>query len=171
VRGLQVQQRGASLSQIEAVYRERFGEFVGVTAAIVGDRAHAPDVVQDAFADVIRKRASYGRRGPLEAWIWRVVVNTALNRRAADQRGRVSRFVSRSSADGEQLDTAALIQLQEHLAALPERQRLIVFLRYYADLDYSTIGETLGISPGTVASTLNTAHATLRGALHEEVSP
>jgi RNA polymerase sigma factor (sigma-70 family) len=50
---------------------------------------------------------------------------------------------------------------------LPERQRLAVFLRYYADLDYTAIGEALGISAGTVAATLNAAHAALRGRLEE----
>ena len=50
---------------------------------------------------------------------------------------------------------------------LPERQRLILFLRYYADLDYRSIGETLSISDGTVAATLNAAHARLRQLLME----
>jgi len=50
---------------------------------------------------------------------------------------------------------------------LPERQRLVVFLRYYADLDYSAIAEALEISPGTVAATLNSARASLRSVLEE----
>jgi RNA polymerase sigma factor (sigma-70 family) len=50
---------------------------------------------------------------------------------------------------------------------LPERQRLVLFLRYYADLGYSAIAEALGISPGTVASTLNAAHESLRRNLEE----
>ena len=50
---------------------------------------------------------------------------------------------------------------------LPERQRLAVFLRYYADLDYAAIGEALGIRTGTVAATLNAAHVALRARLEE----
>jgi hypothetical protein len=42
--------------------------------------------------------------------------------------------------------------LRTALARLPERQRLAVFLRYYADLDYAAIGEALGIRTGTVAA-------------------
>ena len=45
------------------------------------------------------------------------------------------------------------------IAALPELQRLAVFLRYYADLDYRTIGEVLEIEAGTVSATLAAAHA------------
>ena len=48
------------------------------------------------------------------------------------------------------------------LAALPERRRTVVFLRYYADLDYDAIAKALDIAPGTVAATLHEAHDTLR---------
>jgi DNA-directed RNA polymerase specialized sigma24 family protein len=50
---------------------------------------------------------------------------------------------------------------------LPERQRLAVFLRYYADLDYASIAAALGIKGGTVAAALNAAHETLRRSLQE----
>jgi RNA polymerase sigma factor (sigma-70 family) len=55
------------------------------------------------------------------------------------------------------------------VAALPERQRMVVFLRYYADLDYRTIAAALGIEVGTVSATLSAAHQALGKAL-EEVS-
>ena len=46
---------------------------------------------------------------------------------------------------------------------LSERQRLVVFLRYYADLDERTIGEILGVKRGTVSATrLHAALTTLR---------
>ncbi len=53
------------------------------------------------------------------------------------------------------------------LARLPERQRIVVFLRYYADLDYAAIGQALGIRTGTVSATLNAAHAALQIQLEE----
>jgi RNA polymerase sigma factor (sigma-70 family) len=53
--------------------------------------------------------------------------------------------------------------------ALPEKERLIVFLRYYADLDYDTIAASLGISAGTVGSALHSAHRSLRVHLSTEV--
>jgi DNA-directed RNA polymerase specialized sigma24 family protein len=58
-------------------------------------------------------------------------------------------------------------ELRVALSRLPERQRTAVFLRYYADLDYAAIGEALGIAEGTVAATLNAAHAALRTRLQE----
>ncbi len=53
------------------------------------------------------------------------------------------------------------------IARLPERQRLAVFLRYYADLDYRSIGAALEIEPGTVSATLSAAHSALRRQLEE----
>ena len=53
------------------------------------------------------------------------------------------------------------------IAALPERQRLIVYLRYYADLDYRQIATVLDIAVGTVSATLSAAHQTLRTTIEE----
>jgi RNA polymerase sigma-70 factor (ECF subfamily) len=58
-------------------------------------------------------------------------------------------------------------RLAAAIAALPERQRLAVFLRYYADLDYAAIAEALGVKSGTVAAALNAAHENLRKTLQE----
>lgn len=53
------------------------------------------------------------------------------------------------------------------VVGLPERQRLIVFLRYYADLDYRAIATVLGIEVGTIGPALGAAHRSLRKALQE----
>jgi RNA polymerase sigma factor (sigma-70 family) len=66
------------------------------------------------------------------------------------------------ATDGLPSENAAVRAL---IAALPERQRLAIFLRYYADLDYRTIGEVLEIEMGTVSATLATAHQSLREAI------
>jgi RNA polymerase sigma-70 factor (ECF subfamily) len=48
---------------------------------------------------------------------------------------------------------------------LPPRRRLVVFLRYFADLPYAEIAAIAGISEGTVAATLAQAHEELLGLL------
>jgi RNA polymerase sigma factor (sigma-70 family) len=50
---------------------------------------------------------------------------------------------------------------------LPERQRLAVYLRYYADLDYRAIAAVLAVKVGTVSATLSAAHNRLREQLQE----
>ena len=69
-----------------------------------------------------------------------------------------------STQNGDPADQRAVRTL---IASLPERQRLAVFLRYYADLDYEAIAVALGVQPGTVAATLHAAHSSLRGRLQE----
>ena len=53
---------------------------------------------------------------------------------------------------------------------LPERQRLVLFLRFYADMEYATIAELLDLIEGTVGASLNAARQTLRGLLAEVVA-
>jgi RNA polymerase sigma factor (sigma-70 family) len=53
------------------------------------------------------------------------------------------------------------------IAALPERQRLAVYLRYYADLDHRAIAAVLEVEVGTVSATLSAAHRALRKEIQE----
>jgi DNA-directed RNA polymerase specialized sigma24 family protein len=50
---------------------------------------------------------------------------------------------------------------------LPEQQRLAIFLRYVADLDYRGIALVLGLKVGTVSATLHAAHERLRYSIQE----
>jgi DNA-directed RNA polymerase specialized sigma24 family protein len=68
--------RAASATAIEAIYRAQAARFRGLAAAVAGADA-ASDVVQEAFALALRKRASWRGEGPLEAWLWRLVLNAA----------------------------------------------------------------------------------------------
>ena len=154
------------MSELEAAYRTQFAAFCRVAAAVVGDREAALDVVQDAFGTAIRRRSTYDGRGPLAAWLWRLVVNEAHDHRRKLEAARapLPDAPPPSSANGQ---GALAERAAAALALLPERQRLVVFLRYYADLDYATIAETLDVSPGTVAATLNAARGSLRRLLEE----
>jgi RNA polymerase sigma factor (sigma-70 family) len=152
--------RDRPLREIEAIYRDRYDAFFRVARAITGDRERAAEAVHDAFAAVIRNRRSYRGDGPREAWIWRAVVNAARN---ATRRPLVE---VRPHVDEAELPPAQA-ELAPYVSALPERQRLVVFLRYYADLDYASIAAALGVDVGTVGSTLAAAHRTLRLALQE----
>jgi DNA-directed RNA polymerase specialized sigma24 family protein len=68
------------LDQIESLYRDRFADFVAVAASIVGERESAREAVQDAFASIVRSRRDFRGEAPLEAWVWRAVINAARGR-------------------------------------------------------------------------------------------
>ena len=158
--------RAKSLTgELETVYRLRYRRFLRIATAIVGDEASGHDAVQDGFAQALREQESYRGEGPLEAWVWRLVVNAALaaHRRAAARR-EAAEAVEVSSTNGYVSDESGV---RVWLAALPERQRLAVYLRYYADLDYRAIAVALGVEVGTVSATLSSAHQALRRSLEE----
>ncbi len=147
------------LGEIESLYRERFRDFTRAAAGIVGDEEAGRDAVQDAFAKLVRKRRRFRGDGSLEAWAWRFVVNAA-----RDARPRHSHV-----SDAPEQVASRADDLGVPLELLTDRQREVVFLHYYADLDYTTIAYALGISPGTVGATLSAARQTLRAALTKEM--
>jgi RNA polymerase sigma-70 factor (ECF subfamily) len=154
-------------NDLETLYRDRFGAFLSTVTALLGNAEEARDVVQDAFATALKQRQHHTGSGSLEAWVWRIVVNRALDRRRARTRtAQLQTEVLNAASSNGGYDEAAAVRAQ--LLALPDRQRLAVFLRYYADLDYEAIARVLEISPGTVGAALNHARSTLRVRLKEE---
>ena len=152
---------GAGISELEALYRERYRHFLRVAGLITGDIERAHDAVQDGFAAAVRSRRSFRGDGPLEAWVWRAVVN------AAKRQPRVEVAAFDPEPVSENGDAAEDRTVRTWVAALPERQRLIVYLRYYADLEYRSIATALGIEVGTVSAALSAAHANLRKNMEE----
>lgn len=144
------------LHELEALYRSRLPEFRRVATAITGDRELGCDAVQEAFATAVRKRRSFRGAGTLEAWVWRIVVNAARDAR----RRRLPAPAAHEPGSNGGAPTLPL-------DLLTARQREIVFLHYYADLDYAAIADALAISPGTVGATLTAARKTLREAFEE----
>jgi len=152
----------ASTEALELIYRDRFAQFVRVAQGITRSRETAVDAVQEAFASLLRNREAYRGDGPLEAWVWRAVVNSA-------QRSfRLREVEPLDAAEAIEQERAPGDDVRALVAALPERQRLVLFLRYYADLDYREIAEILGVTVGTVSASLHAARASLRRALESE---
>ena len=159
----------ATLDALGELYERGYHRFLRVAEAIVGDPDSAHDAVQEAFVRAVRGRRAFRGDGPIEGWLWRTVVNAA---RSARRDLPPPHLPLHELTDDPAASNGSLPDgdLRAHVAALPERQRLVLFLRYYADLDYQRIADVLEIRPGTVGATLNQAHATLRSALKEIVT-
>jgi RNA polymerase sigma factor (sigma-70 family) len=158
---------GASLDELRTVYERRLSELCRVAAAVVGSSDLAPDIVHEAFVRAVRQRHRFEGRGDLEGWVWQIVVNAARDARA---KRRVEQELDELSDPGSPADDPRRDLVRAAVEQLPERQRLVLFLRYYADLDYRTIAAAVAISEGTVAATLSAAHGRLRQLL-SEVTP
>src|SRR2546430_3523350 len=129
---------GAGLDEIEAVYRRRLPELRRVATAITGSREPGLDAVQDAFAMAVHRGAQFRRDGSLEGWPCRIVVHMAQSAaaRLASSRAPKPNLMQSSEATGDDVE-AGLAEVQGLVRELPDRQRLVLFLRYYADLDYA----------------------------------
>ncbi len=106
----------------------------------------------------------------LEAWVTAVALNQArdgFRRRAAENRA-VVRLTSRRSSTSHAGESDTDPRLADVLAALPRRQREVVVLHYYLDLDVDRVADLLSVSEGTVKTCLHRARGSLRAALGEQ---
>lgn len=153
-----------SLRDLERLYEERYPRFFRLALSMLGNRDAARDAVQEAFARAVRDRRTLREAASLEVWIWRTLTNICRDEQR--ERRKLSPDQVPELAHGADPETA---ELRSAVASLPERQRLVVFLRHYGDLDYARIAKVMGISEGTVAATLHTAHARLRERISEVI--
>jgi RNA polymerase sigma-70 factor (ECF subfamily) len=147
---------------IERLYRERYSRFRNGVAPVTGSYETAHDAVQEGFARALRASRQYSGRGSLEGWVWRIVLRTALEQRRPGQE------LSLDEVQPVFVEPERDYALTAAVHALSPRRRLIVFLRYFADLPYRTIAEVLAIDEGTVAATLAQARESLAAILDEE---
>lgn len=156
--------KSASLGAIEHAYRTKAGGFLRLALATTGNVERARDALQEGFADAIRSLGTFRGTGSLEGWLARCVLNAARDGyRPAELNGDAP------SAEGgfEPSSDGARAVVREAIMQLPRRQREAVFLRYYLDLDYRSIGEALGMETGTVSATLHAANTALANMLQE----
>jgi RNA polymerase sigma-70 factor, ECF subfamily len=147
---------------IERLYRARYTRFRNGVAPVTGSYETAHDAVQEGFARALRARATFTGRGSLEGWVWRIVLRTALEQRRPDEE------IALEDVDPAFIEPERDFALKAAVHALPPQRRLVVFLRYFADLPYRTIAEALAIDEGTVAATLAQARQALAEILDRE---
>jgi RNA polymerase sigma-70 factor (ECF subfamily) len=153
----------ATPEQIEELYRRRYVAFRNMLATTTGSYETARDVVQDAFAQALKRRHTFRGEGSLEAWVWRIAFRLALA-----SRRELGRNGDAPDIDPVFMESERDPVLEVALRELPPRRRLVVFLHYFADMTYEQIAEVCGISAGTVAATLTQARADLLAALDRE---
>lgn len=140
-----------------ALFARESGPMVRMATLMTGSAAAAEEVVQDAFAAVVERWAAVDRPG---AYLRTTVVNGCaqfLRRRAIE-----SRLVPTVDPPRTLELPTQLLELRDALDRLAARQRLVVVLRYFVDVDDREIAAMLGIRPSTVRSTVRRALHILR---------
>ncbi|MDQ6615632.1 MAG: RNA polymerase sigma factor [Actinomycetota bacterium] len=132
---------------------------------ILHDRHDAEEAVQDAFLRAWRFRAAVPPGAGVKPWLYRVVVNACYSKLRSD-RHRRALFPGDETDVGRGPEGLALAS-EEHRAVLaaldrmPDHLRVVVALRYYAQLSEKEIATVIHRRPGTVKSRLHEARARL----------
>ncbi|SDF66630.1 RNA polymerase sigma-70 factor, ECF subfamily [Blastococcus fimeti] len=126
------------------------------------DRAAAEEAVAEAFARAWASWPKVSRHPAPSAWVVRTALNHHVSRwRRTRREVALSADVAASTA-GRAADPPERDDLLRAVAALPERQRQVVALRVFLDLDTRQTAEALDLAPGTVTAHLHRALTTLR---------
>jgi len=168
--------RGGDREAWGELYREFAGPLFRFCRRVLPTREDAEDAAMDIMVKLRGKLGQYDPSRPFTAWLYRVAANHCwdlLRRRKVRQDletedvaevplehpdpGQLDQMISQQS--GQQVRTA--------LERLPNRARLALVLRYYADMNYDEIAEALGVRRAFVGVVLLRARHALREALME----
>ncbi len=150
--------------------REAFGMIIrthsralfAIAYGILQNREEAEDAVQDALVKAWKSRWRVRNPEKFPAWLCMIARHRAHD--VFRKRRTVPISVEMTEPiESEATDTTALDrQLHFALAALPELHRSALTLRYFEEMDYRTIENTLGLSNGSLRGILGRALASMR---------
>jgi RNA polymerase sigma-70 factor (sigma-E family) len=130
---------------------------------LTSDRAEAEDLLQSALAKTYLAWDRINDRAAVDGYVRRAMVNTQIS---WWRRRKLEIYPTDELPEQPVDDHTRRSELRDALGRaldkLPKRQRLAVMLRYYEDMSETEIADILGISVGTVKSTVSRAMAKLR---------
>ena len=158
--------RGLVGAELDRAYR--------LATVILGDRYDAEDAVHDAAEVAWRRWSDLRDEQRFQAWFGKIVVNACRDRLRRRRRRRLVE-IPRLVLDKEHPmapDAADALALRDVLRrafeALSPEERIVVVLRYEADLTVPRVAELAGIPEGTAKSRLHNALRKLRAAIGED---
>jgi RNA polymerase sigma-70 factor (ECF subfamily) len=162
--------RGGDRDALRAVYEAYKDRVYSIAFYYLhADHAAAADVTQHVFLKLIDGIGTYQGHAAFSTWLYRIVVNACIDN---TRRRKASSLVSepavlRGLTDPRRAHDEALAmreasrEVQDAIASLPPKLRAAILLRYFDDLDYRAMADTLNCSIGTVSSRLSRAHRLL----------
>ena len=159
--------QAGSRDAVTSLYAGHAVGLIRLAVVMLGDRAVAEEVVQEAFCGLYQ---NWGRLAdPSKALPY---ARSAVLNRCRSALRRRARWQSRMPVGPQSWETtesaeSSVLSSEEHrtvlaaLRRLPARQREALVLRFYLELGEAEIAEAMGISPGTVKSTTSRALAAL----------
>ncbi|SFB27178.1 RNA polymerase sigma-70 factor, ECF subfamily [Nocardioides alpinus] len=153
----------------EALFAHEFPRVARVVHHVVGDRARAEEITQDAFVELLRHWRTVVAYDRPDLWLRRVAIRKAQRERRRGWRGRELEALAAPPEVVGPPPTPAP-EVLEAVRRLAPGQRAVVVLFYLEDRPMTEIAEILGIRESTGWSQLHTARKHLAQALRSEVS-
>jgi RNA polymerase sigma-70 factor (ECF subfamily) len=164
----------------ELLYDRHGGAAFSVAYRMVGDRAAAEDISQEAFLSIWRSRQRYAaERGSVRTWVLGVVHHRAIDslrrnvvhqRRRASAEGIEERFEASERTDLEAARREDARHVRGALDSLPDEQCRVIELAYFGGFSHSEIAEMLETPVGTVKGRMRLGLDKLRHQLSEAVA-
>jgi RNA polymerase sigma-70 factor (ECF subfamily) len=168
-------QRGESESFSHLLHRNR-SIVVRNLSRVIRNEAIAEELAQDVFIRIYRSRAAYEPKAKFSTWLFRITTNVALNYFRDEKKSRhnlslddpdgahVRRRVADRAPSPEDLlvRDAVATQIRRAIRTLPPRQRAVIVMHKYEEMEYSEIAVALGCSVLAVKSLMFRACETLR---------
>ena len=147
-----------------------------VAYRILRDGGRAEDAVQQTFLIAWRELPKLRDESRLEAWLFKLLVNTCYGEIRHTRRWQpglhvVSDLDSGPITDDAQVSVARSDEIERAFRRLSGEQRALLVMHHYLGLSGAEIGETLGLSPGTVRSRLHYARQLMRAAIEADSRP
>jgi RNA polymerase sigma-70 factor (sigma-E family) len=141
-------------------YRASRDSCLRAVTAVVGDRELAEEQVAEAFARAWTSWGKVRRYAAPGAWVVRTALNLGVSwwRRRRREVPLADHDAATAAGPGDGVDPALIAALRR----LPARQREVLALRIFLDLDTETTAKIIGVAPGTVMAHLSRAVTALR---------
>jgi RNA polymerase sigma-70 factor (ECF subfamily) len=147
----------------------------------VQNEQEALDLMQEIYIKLYKNINKYDDKYPFHPWIRKVSVNTCLNQKRKQvciiSLSENEENLSLEDQLAAEEDTQREVEnhdmariIKQHIYCLPEKQRMVIILRYYEDLSYDEISELLSIPLGTVKTDLYRAKKALKDRLYQVMS-
>lgn len=154
----------------EDLVREHERMVFSIAYYFLHNAAAAEEVGQDVFLELFRRFGTIESRAHATFWLRRVACHRSIDyaRRHKIAASEVSwEQLPEPSQPAAESDPMMGRRLRQLVAALPEKMRMVVILRYQEDAALEEIAQAMGIPLNTVKSTLHRAHAMLRSKVEQ----
>ncbi|TCC36707.1 SigE family RNA polymerase sigma factor [Kribbella capetownensis] len=150
--------------EFEEYVSARGQELVRLGFTVSGDYQRAEDLAQIALMQAFRAWRKVRTADDPHNYVRRILINAYLSmtRRRSFTEAPTAELDAERTVPDPATDIVNSDDLWRSLARLSARERVVLVLRYYQDLDDHTIADLLGIKPSSVRATASRALATLR---------